>query len=289
MKKFVFWAMMTLGVVGLQSCDKDDDNHVQVSANLQEAFDTRYPNVSRVDWEQNGQFYEAEFADNGYENKAWFTPDGVWVMTEYDIPFAQLPQVVQDAFKTGAYASWRVDDVDKIEKTDASVIYVIEVESGEKEYELTYLEDGTLIREEAEWGEHTPVAPGQTSEVKELVKTKYPQAVILDIEEEKGGIEVEIRDGGRQKEVYYKLADGVLSWIHTTYEIEEREYSTLPEGVRQALADLSGSGMEVDDVDFFETETGNYYRIEVEDRGADKYVYVAENGEMLQMKLKNYA
>ena len=210
-------------------------------------------------------------------------------MTEYDIPFAQLPQAVQDAFKTGAYASWRVDDVDKIEKTDASVIYVIEVESGEKEYELTYLEDGTLIREEAEWGEHTPVAPGQTSEVKELVKTKYPQAVILDIEEEKGGIEVEIRDGDRQKEVYYKLADGVLSWIHTTYEIEEREYSTLPEGVRQALADLSGSGMEVDDVDFFETETGNYYRIEVEDRGADKYVYVAENGEMLQMKLKNYA
>ena len=169
------------------------------------------------------------------------------------------------------------------------MIYVIEVESGEKEYELTYLEDGTLIREEAEWVEHTPVTPGQTSEVKELVKTKYPQAVILDIEEEKGGIEVEISDGGRQKEVYYKLADGVLSWMHTTYEIEEREYSTLPEGVRQALADLSGSGMEVDDVDFFETETGNYYRIEVEDRGADKYVYVAENGEMLQMKLKNYA
>lgn len=125
MKKFVFWAMMTLGVVGLQSCDKDDDDRLQVSVNLQEAFDTRYPNVSRVDWEQNGQFYEAEFADNGYENKAWFTPDGVWVMTEYDIPFAQLPQAVQDAFKTGAYASWRVDDVDKIEKTDASVIYVI--------------------------------------------------------------------------------------------------------------------------------------------------------------------
>lgn len=289
MKKFVFWAMMTLGVVGLQSCDKDDDNHVQVSANLQEAFDTRYPNVSSVRWEQKGQFYEAGFVDNGYENKVWFTSDGVWVMTEYDIPFTQLPQPVQDAFKTGVYASWKVDDVDKIEKTDASVIYVIEVESGEKEYELTYLEDGTLIGEEAEWGEHMPVAPEQISEVKNLVKAKYPQAVILDIEEEKGGIEVEIRDSNRQKEVYYKLLDGVLSWVHTTYEIEEREYSALPEGVRQVLSGLSESGMEVDDVEFFETETGNYYRVEVEDRGADKYVYVAENGEMLQMKLKKYA
>lgn len=289
MKKIVFWAMMTLGVVSLQSCDKDDDDRLQVSANLQEAFDTRYPNVSRVDWEQKGQFYEAEFVDNGYENKAWFTPDGAWVMTEYDLRFTQLPQAVQDAFKAGAYASWKVDDVDKIEKTDGSVTYVIEVESGEKEYELTYLEDGTLIREDTEWGEHTPVAPGQTLEVKDLVKAKYPQAVILDIEEEKGGIEVEIRDGGRQKEVYYALNNGTLSWVHTMYEVERREFTTLPESVQQVFTELSGSGMVIDDVDFFETATGNYYRVEVEDRGTDNYVYVAENGEMLQMKLKNYA
>ena len=50
--------------------------------------------------------------------------------------------------RRGHNASWKVDDVDKIEKTDGSVTYVIEVESGEKEYELTYLEDGTLIRED---------------------------------------------------------------------------------------------------------------------------------------------
>lgn len=100
---------------------------------------------------------------------------------------------------------------------------------------------------------------------------------------------MEIRDGGRQKEVYYKLADGTLSWIHTTYEVERREFTTLPESVQQVFTELSGSGMVIDDVDFFETATGNYYRVEVEDRGADKYVYVAENGEILQMKLKNYA
>ena len=38
MKKIVFWAMMTLGVVSLQSCDKGDDDRLQVSANLQEAL-----------------------------------------------------------------------------------------------------------------------------------------------------------------------------------------------------------------------------------------------------------
>lgn len=289
MKKIVFWAMMTLGVISLQSCDNDDDKNLQVSANLQEAFESRYPNASRVDWEQSNGFYGAEFTGNGYENKAWFTPEGTWVMTEYDLPFTQLPQAVQDAFAAGTYAFWKVDDVDKIEKSDMSVTYVIEVESAGQEYELTYLEDGTLIRENAEWDDHLPVAPAQTAQVKDLVMEKYPQAVILDVEEEKGIIEVEIREGNRQKEVCYKSANGILTWTHTTYEIEKYEYTTLPEGVRQALTELSGSGMKIDDIDYFETADGNYYRVEVEDRDTDKYVYVGENGDMLQMKLKNYA
>lgn len=285
MKKFAFWAMMTLSVVGLTSCDKDDD-HVRVSADLQEAFDSRYPNASRVDWEQNGGFYEAEFVGNGYENKAWFTPDGAWVMTEYDIPFNQLPQAVLDAFAASAYASWRVDDVDMIEKSGMEMIYVIEVESGEREYELTYLEDGTLLRENTEWGDHLPVAPGQTADVKALVMEKYPQAVILDIEEDRRGIEVEIRDGGRQKEVLYqKDASGVLTWVYTMYEVSRYEMNNLPAGVQQALTDLSASGMRVDDVDYFETADGNYYRIEVDKWGADKYIYVGENGETVQVNL----
>lgn len=288
MKKLVFWAMMTLGVISLQSCDKENDNNLLISAGLQEAFDARYPHASRVDWERTGEFYEAEFTENGGEHKAWFTFEGVWVMTEYDIPFTQLPQAVQDAFAAGTYASWRVDDVDKIEKSDMSVVYIIEVESGTQEYELTYLEDGTLIRENTEWSEYLPVAPDQLSSVKELVKEMYPQASILDIEEEKGNIEVEIRDGGRQKEVYFKLTDGKPVWMHTSYEVERYEIKNLPEAVQQALQALSGSGMEVDDIDFFETPQGNYYRVEVEDRDVDKYVYVAENGEMLQMRLKNH-
>ena len=285
MKKFAFWAMMTLSVVSLTSCDKDDD-HVRVSADLQAAFDSRYPNASRVDWERNGGFYEAEFVGNGYENKAWFTPDGAWVMTEYDIPFNQLPQAVLDAFAASAYATWRVDDVDMIEKSGMEMIYVIEVESGEREYELCYLEDGMLLRENTEWGDHLPVAPGQTADVKALVMEKYPQAVILDIEEDRRGIEVEIRDGGRQKEVLYqKDASGVLTWVYTMYEVSRYEMNNLPAGVQQALTDLSTSGMRVDDVDYFETADGNYYRIEVDKWGADKYIYVGENGETVQVNL----
>lgn len=74
MKKFVFWAMMTLGVVGLQSCDKDDDDRLQVSANLQEVFDTRYPNVSRVDWEQKVSSMKLSLQITGMRTKHGLLP-----------------------------------------------------------------------------------------------------------------------------------------------------------------------------------------------------------------------
>ena len=51
MKKFVFWAMMTLGVVGLQSCDKDDDDRLQsFRQTCKKLLIPDTPNVSRVDW-----------------------------------------------------------------------------------------------------------------------------------------------------------------------------------------------------------------------------------------------
>ena len=37
-------------------------------------------------------------------------------MTETDVPFSALPQVIKDAFAASAYASWKIDDVDKLER-----------------------------------------------------------------------------------------------------------------------------------------------------------------------------
>ena len=39
MKKFVFWGMMRVGVVGVERCDKDDEEGLEVWGKVEEGFD----------------------------------------------------------------------------------------------------------------------------------------------------------------------------------------------------------------------------------------------------------
>ena len=45
-------------------------------------------------------------------------------MTETDIPYNALPQAVKMSFENSEYASWKRDDIDKLERT-ASLIKLI--------------------------------------------------------------------------------------------------------------------------------------------------------------------
>lgn len=101
-------------IIGLQSCDNDDDN-LRVSPELQKAFLEKYPAATRVEWETKAGYYVADFYDNASEASAWFTPAGVWCMTETDVLYVGLPEAVKAAFEQGDYSTWTVDDVDKLD------------------------------------------------------------------------------------------------------------------------------------------------------------------------------
>ena len=102
-----------------------------VSEAARAAFETRYPGASQVRWEMKGEYAVAEFAWSDTRSAAsghaaWFVnADGKWSMTETDIRFDELPEAVRRAFEASEYASWRVDDVDKLERSGVEVIYVI--------------------------------------------------------------------------------------------------------------------------------------------------------------------
>jgi hypothetical protein len=86
------------------------------------------------------------------DTHVWYTSNGDWQMTEYDlgVNLSALPQAVQDAFQSGQYSTWRVDDIDKYERPQ-DVFYLIEVETkGENDRDLFYASDGTLLKDEAD-------------------------------------------------------------------------------------------------------------------------------------------
>ena len=127
MMKNVF-LLAALSLCLFQSCDNDDNEPVPgyVSAETKAAFDEKYPAAKDVEWETRNDYLIVDFKQDKVEKEAWFDNSGTWYMTETDIPFAQLPDAVKTAFQQGEYSTWKVDDVDMIERRDVETVYVIE-------------------------------------------------------------------------------------------------------------------------------------------------------------------
>lgn len=104
MKLKMYFLLLALGALGLQSCNDDDDHLSSVPTELKNAFTEKYPSVSNEKWETKGNYYIAEFRQQNYETSAWFTPNGIWQMTETDLPYQALPAAVKSAFESSEYA-----------------------------------------------------------------------------------------------------------------------------------------------------------------------------------------
>ena len=156
----VFWALM--GVVVLTGCDNDDDD-IRVSdvpKEVMNTFEAKFPNVSRAEWENKLGYYVADFWQEGMETQVWIDSKAEWKMTELDlgVNLQLLPEAVRNAFQNGQYANWRVDDIDKYERTDGT-FYLIEIETkGEQDRDLFFAPDGSILKDEVD-RENNEVTP----------------------------------------------------------------------------------------------------------------------------------
>lgn len=274
-KLFLLGALLC-GTVAFTACN-DDDDHYTPGDKVVNEFNTKYPQAKNVTWETKAGYNVADFFDGDYETEAWFNEQGLWVMTETDIPYAALPAAVKQSFETSLYKDWRVDDVDKLERSDTDgPVYVIEVEQGETDVDLYYSETGVLIKEikdqDNEEGYQPVTIP---EELVSFINTQYPGALILEFEREKNSVEIDILDGKIHKEVTFALTN---EWLKTEWEVR---YMNLPPAVRVAV-DNAYAGYEIDDdADYVETPAGNYYLIEVERNDQEKKVkFDAEGNEL---------
>ena len=62
--------------------------------------------------------------------------------TDYNPPYSEVPQVVQDAAQA-AHPDYRLDDIDGIE-TPGDMYYRVEMEKGERDIYLNISPDGTV-------------------------------------------------------------------------------------------------------------------------------------------------
>lgn len=114
---------------------------------VKKAFKLMYPEATRVEWELENNYYQADFYENGLEKETWFDQNASWVMTKTEYKY-NIPSVVKDALNKNGYASWQIDDVEFIERKDKESFYKVEIEKGSMELDLYFSETGEFFKKE---------------------------------------------------------------------------------------------------------------------------------------------
>lgn len=277
--RITFLSMMAVAGLFMTSCDDDDDDKWKPDYQITSAFEQRYPNASRVEWEREaGNYYVADFRESNVDKEAWFTSDGTWVMTETDVRPADLPEVIRTALNATEYTEangWRIDDVDKLERFEMETIYILDVEqrSTDIDMDLYFTEDGTFIKaisdESGNQGQYVPGSP--SNEAKDFITEQYPNATITDYDSDLNGYEVDILHEGISKEVHF---DAQYTWQYTSWDIWYRDLGnngiteTSVKTTIETLLNGDYSAYRVDDVDYRENSNGtDTYVVELERNG----------------------
>lgn len=267
MKKFAV-LMLALASLGVMTACDDDKDSVRVPAAVQEAFQQMFPGANRVEWSGKNGYMVADFREGGTGMQAWFDAAGKWYMTEEDVPYENLPQAVRTAFESSEYATWHLDDVDKLVREGLETVYVLEVEQREVEFDLIYSEDGVLLRAVPDTegnDDNDDLLPQELSQaVKDFIAQKYPGARIVDAERERGNIEVDIIYERKAYEVCFGAGD---VWLWTKTEVR---LQAVPEVVKQSLEASQYAGWEIDDVDHYDSPDREWYVFELEDPQSDR-------------------
>lgn len=255
-------ALAMCGMLAFTSCDDDDNNYLP-DQTITKAFDEKYPDAGKVEWETKGGYEVAEFHVSGNETEAWFDNKGNWVMTKTEINFGLLPEAVRTSLKSSEYKDWKSTDFDKLERSNAATVYVIEVEQGEQEFDLYYTEDGILLKavpdDDNDNFQPTVVPQAITDAINEM----YPGATILEFDSEKTGFEVDILHNNIYKDVYFNTGN---EWLYTEWDIKE---ANLPAIVMNAYKASEYKDYRIDDIDVIENPAGISYVLELE-KGNDE-------------------
>lgn len=266
-------ALAMCGMLAFTSCDDDDNNYLP-DQTITKAFDEKYPDAGKVEWETKGGYEVAEFHVSGNETEAWFDNKGNWVMTKTEINFGLLPEAVRTSLKSSEYKDWKSTDFDKLERSNAATVYVIEVEQGEQEFDLYYTEDGILLKavpdDDNDNFQPTVVPQAITDAINEM----YPGATILEFDSEKTGFEVDILHNNIYKDVYFNTGN---EWLYTEWDIKE---VNLPDIIMNAYKASDYKDYRIDDIDVIENPAGISYVLELEKGNDEVKMTISSEGKI---------
>ncbi len=266
----------TLLILG--SCEKYEDGRPPKGA-INE-FERMYPGAFDIEWDYEGTHWEVSFETgrrpNGTEHEAKFDLSGSWIETKTEILYGNVPQEVRDAF-LAKYADARLDD---------NTVDFYQTPSGEF-YRFDVILNGMKTEVEITPAGKTTVTPSKNAE--KGFEQVVPVDEAWDVEWDFEGTywEVEYKVGQRpdvtEYTSYFDL-DG--NWLATKTEVLLRD---VPQNIIDAFraSEYGNAYMDDEEVDFFRTPDGGFYRFEIEINGRDAEIDVDLNGKVTFMGYDN--
>lgn len=120
----------------------------KIPADVTDAFASRYPHATHVEWKDKLQYFEATFKLNNSTITADFSSKGEWEGSERELNFEQLPDEVKDGFLKSKYSDRQKNAVYELQELGKPLQYRINVQkSGIQKKNLYFDVNGKLLKE----------------------------------------------------------------------------------------------------------------------------------------------
>jgi hypothetical protein len=120
----------------------------KIPADVTDAFASRYPHATRVEWKDKLQYFEATFQLNNSTITADFSSKGEWEGSERIVGFDDLPDEVKDGFQKSKYSNWQKNSTYEAQQLGKPLQYRINVQkSGVQKKNLYFDTNGKLLKE----------------------------------------------------------------------------------------------------------------------------------------------
>ena len=242
----------------------------QPISNIVTFISTNYPSARIFEVDIDGMYTEVEILDGKVCRELIFDVQGNWLLEKTDIRIANVPPSILQVLQTSEFASYFIDEIE-YRKTAEAEYYRFELESAAGDVTIDISTNGVLTIVEKETGQGNYVGNLNQTYV-DFISSNYIGAVILESEYEHGYLEVEIFHEAKEKIVRFNASN---VWVDTHWDIRKTD---LPSAVNTALNNSKYSKYRIDDVEYYQTPSGDYYLLELEKGFKDVTIRIKADG-----------
>lgn len=142
MKKMILSAVIGT-VFGCSNAQKNEKETVVPEA-VKTAFTAKYPNATKVSWEDEGGTFEAGFVQNKTEFSAVFDSNGKFKEEETEIKVALLPIKVVEYCKSN-YADHKISEAAKITTDSGEIKFETELSKKKMHFDVIFDVNGNFL------------------------------------------------------------------------------------------------------------------------------------------------